>query len=92
MDVQRKRKLDDEPEPAPTTITVITPAPILTPPQPPQPATKPPPSSSDEAINPELLRMYYDRFFPCALFMRWKFNKETARAAPRPTIKYLVDG
>ena len=67
MDTQRKRKLDDEPETS-TTITVITPTPTPTPPPPPPPATKPPPT---DAITPELLRMYYDRFFPCSLFMQW---------------------
>ena len=73
MDTQRKRKLDDEPE-STTTVTVITPTP--TPSPPPASATKQPPPApvptpSDEAITPELLRMYYDRFFPCSLFMQW---------------------
>ena len=68
MDSQRKRKLDDEPE-TNTTVTVITPAPSPPPSAPPATATKPP--TSDEAITPELLRMYYDRFFPCSLFMAW---------------------
>ena len=69
MDTQRKRKLDDEPETT-TTITVITPA--LTPSPPPAPPTaSTKPAASDDAITPELLRMYYDRFFPCSLFMQW---------------------
>jgi hypothetical protein len=66
----RKRKLESETDaPITTAVSVITPT--VSTQSTSSPSIPPKPSASDEVVTPELLRMYYDRFFPCSLFMQW---------------------
>ena len=79
----RKRKLEGETDPdASTTVSVVLPPPAVTAPVVPPAiptASAAQASGSAEVVTPELLRMYYDRFFPCSLFMQWLSPAEPER-------------
>jgi DNA primase small subunit len=75
----RKRKLEGETDPdVSTTVSVVLPPPSISAPAVP-PASSAAHAAQAEAVTPELLRMYYDRFFPCSLFMQWLSPAEPER-------------
>ena len=82
---KRIRDDDDGTDAVISTTTVIAPAPTSLPTPAPGLASssKPPAPSKGEVVSPESMRMYYDRFFPSALFMSWLSPAEPERSKLR---------